>query len=299
MKTKKKIHVGMLISYDYGYAPTALGRIYDRADHITLAIDRNRRTWAGGNYTLGDDFFRAIELLDTDRKIEIYEDDFCLPGLSPLENDTRERNMLAERMGPSDDRWHVQVDSDEYFVDFGAFVDLLHSLDGHKKPVEVWGEMMVLFRHTGDGFLYIENGAKPERVALATNYPRYDRARTILDPRVTHLRTDHIVLHQSWARPEAEIKQKLDSWGHKTDFVVEDYFRFWQGVDRYNAPFLRNIHPFAHRRDIWRALRFVEGGIDDIIAARLAEGYHPWKRITARQRIVAAGRKLNKKLHGK
>jgi hypothetical protein len=36
-----------------------------------------------------------------------------------MENETRERMMIAQRMGEGG--WHVQVDSDEYFLDFGTF----------------------------------------------------------------------------------------------------------------------------------------------------------------------------------
>jgi hypothetical protein len=294
----RKIDVGMLISYDYEYAPTALRQVYAHADRIVLAIDRNRRTWAGGSYTLEQSFFDAVKQLDVDGKIEIYEDDFYDPTLSPIENDTRERNMLARHMGSDDDRWMIQVDSDEYFVDFGAFVALLRTLEGSRKPLVVWGEWVTLFRRTDDGFLFVENHEKPERVALATNFAHYDRARISYDRRVLQLRTDHLVVHQSWARPEGEIKQKLDNWGHKTDFSTEEYFRFWQSVDRNNAPFLRDFHPFPGHRSIWRTLRFIPGDIDEMIV-RLREENHPQKRITPIQKLIAVGRKLNKRLHGR
>lgn len=125
----KKIHVGILISYDYQYAPTCIRQIYNHADRITLAIDVNRRTWNGEKYAMSEDFLKGIKASDPERKIHIYEDDFSIPGLSAMENDTRERNMLAERMGSAEDQWHIQVDSDEYFVDFGAFVSFLHAIE--------------------------------------------------------------------------------------------------------------------------------------------------------------------------
>lgn len=52
----KKIHVGILISYDYQYAPTCIRQIYNHADRITLAIDVNRRTWNGEKYAMSKDF---------------------------------------------------------------------------------------------------------------------------------------------------------------------------------------------------------------------------------------------------
>lgn len=293
-----KIDVGMLISYDYEYAPAALRQIYEHADRIVLAIDKNRRTWSGSSYTLEQSFFDTVRQLDVTGKIEIYEDDFHDPALSPIENDTRERNMLARHMGSSEGRWMVQVDSDEYFVDFGAFVALLRTLEGSRKPLVVWGEWVTLFRQTDDGFLFVENSGQPERVPLATNFPRYDRARISCDSRVLQLRTNHLVVHQSWARPDGEIKQKLDNWGHKTDFSTEEYFRFWQSVDRNNAPFLRNFHPFPRHRSIWRTLRFVPGDVDDLLP-RLREENHPQKHITTLQKLVAVGRKLNKRLRGR
>jgi hypothetical protein len=240
-------------------------------------------------------FFDTVRQLDVDGKIDIYEDDFYDPALSPIQNETRERNMLARHIGPDEGRWMIQVDADEYFVEFGAFTALLRTLESYRKPLVVWGRWVTLFRQTDDGFLVIEN---TERVALATNCAHYDRARFNYDRRLLHFHSDHLVVHQSWARPNAEIKQKLDNWGHKTDFDTEEFFRFWQSVDSGNAPSVRNFHPMPGNRSLWRKLRFIPGGVDEIIA-RLRGESHPQKRITPLQKLVAAGRKLTKRLRGR
>lgn len=115
------IKIGFLISYDYQMLKTSLPLVYASADEIFLAIDYKRRTWSGNSFEISDDFFSWIEIFDKDKKIHIYEDDFYDPSLSVKDNDTRERNMLGIRMGSGG--WHLQVDSDEYFVDFSMFVE--------------------------------------------------------------------------------------------------------------------------------------------------------------------------------
>ena len=52
-----------------------------------------------------------------------------------LKNDTRERTMLSEKMGIGN--WLIQIDSDEYFIDFEDFIKQLrkynHYLDNPEK----------------------------------------------------------------------------------------------------------------------------------------------------------------------
>jgi len=105
------IKVGFLVSYDYNYLRTSLPLVYAEADSVSLAIDKQRRTWNGGSFTIDDAFFEWLKSMDTKKKIRIYEDDFFDPNLSAIENDSRERNMLAKFMGEGG--WHVQVDADE------------------------------------------------------------------------------------------------------------------------------------------------------------------------------------------
>ena len=293
----KKIHVGILISYDYQYAQTCIRQIYNHADRITLAIDVNRRTWNGEKYAMSEDFLKGIKASDPERKIHIYEDDFSIPGLSAMENDTRERNMLAERMGSAEDQWHIQVDSDEYFVDFGAFVSFLHAIEKKvHKPLSVWVEWVTLLKKDPDGFLYVDNASRKEMAVVATNDPHYTAARLNTSLKITNLYCNHRLLHQSWARPETEIYQKIHNWSHNTDVDAEGYFNFWKSTNRHNAPFLRDFHPFPQCRATWHTLKFIPGDIDDIIAS-LRNDYHPSNKLAPKQYIKAVVKRVLRQLH--
>ena len=73
-----KIQVGFLISYDYILLKNALPQVYDYSDSIFLAIDKNRKTWNGANFTIDNSFFDWIKEIDVANKIEIYEDQFYI-----------------------------------------------------------------------------------------------------------------------------------------------------------------------------------------------------------------------------
>ena len=120
---RAKIKVGMLISYDFAYLFDALPLLYPHADQIVLALDVSRRTWTGGSFELPDDFYDRVAAVDPGRKIVFLEQEFYRPELSPIQNETRERNILSRFMG--DRCWKVQVDVDEYFVDFAQVTAFL------------------------------------------------------------------------------------------------------------------------------------------------------------------------------
>ena len=254
MMNDVKIKVGMLVSFDYQYIYHSLPRIYEHSDSITLAVDHEYRTWAGIPFTIEDGFWNWIREIDVDNKIVIYRDDFFDSKLDALANDSRERNMLAKKMGSGG--WIVQIDSDEYFPDFKQFVDFLkeHSYwtKPDAKPIDIGAFLIPLFRQTDVGFLYINDSF--ETVVLATNKPEYQRAR----------RSDHFIrytpfylFHQTWARGEEDIWFKLNSWGHMTDFNIKSYFNLWKASDKNNYKFIKDFHPLY--KGVWKELKFGTG----------------------------------------
>ena len=66
------IKVGYLISYDYELLFNSIPTVYKEADEIFLAIDKDRRTWAGNNFSLPNTFFERIKELDTQKKNNIF-----------------------------------------------------------------------------------------------------------------------------------------------------------------------------------------------------------------------------------
>lgn len=264
------IKVGFCVSYDWRLLKNSLPRVYASADVICLSIDKSRRSWSGSSYTFDEDDFRKwLVLADPDKKIDFYEDDFALPNLTAMQNDSRQRNMMAARMGKGG--WHIQVDSDEYFVDFQGFVNYLRKLlpnpTGDEKPFNVHVFLYDLFKKVDGGYLVIDPERKrPFSAPFATTRPDYWSARQ--NGHFNKL-SPYYVVHETWARGEEELRFKLANWGHasvelqKKD-VRESYVNFWKSIDRHNYQFIRDFH-FAIPH-CWDRLGFVPGEtIDELM----------------------------------
>src|SRR3954466_6496597 len=121
------IKVGYCVAYDWKLLNFSVPQIYENSDLICISIDRERRSWSGKSFSWDQAAFEEmIDKIDTKRKIKIFEEDFSLPALSPMENEVRQRTMIAEFMG--NDGWHIQLDTDEYFLDFFGFTKYLKGL---------------------------------------------------------------------------------------------------------------------------------------------------------------------------
>jgi len=253
----KVIKVGYLISYDYEYVKTSLSRVYSHVDEIYFAVDKNGKTWSGADLVIENDFWDWLKEFDKDQKITIYRDAFYLPELSPMECDTRERNLLAKRMGDCD--WIIQIDSDEYFVDFAAFVKRLQHYTP-EGPTSVYCSVATLFKQLPNGFLLIDESF--ETLSFATNHPVYDLARNNTSGN-SHVYWDNLVLHQSWARNSEEIVLKLNNWSHKNDFNTKSFYKLWDAIDEYNFYCLADFHPLNPKS--WPKLRLMNGSINEIL----------------------------------
>jgi len=251
------IKVGYLISYDYEFIKTSLPIVYNFVDEIYFAIDKDRVTWSGESFEISDEFWHWIAEFDSDNKITLYEDRFHIEGLTSMECDTRERNMLAAKMGSSD--WYLQIDADEYFIDFEDFVYRLRS-HTPKFPCSIYCRVATLFKEVNDGFLVI--GESFETLSFATNHPVYDVARNNTSGN-KHIHWNDLVLHQSWARNPDEINQKLNNWSHKDDFNTDSFYNLWQAVDENNYYCLNNFHPINPH--LWPKLDLIRGDIPEIL----------------------------------
>ncbi len=251
------IKVGFLISYDYEFIKTSLPRVYDYVDEIYFAVDADGLTWSGEPFRIEEEFWNWIAEIDKAKKINIYRDHFYVPGLTPIECDTRERNLLGEQMGEAD--WYIQVDSDEYFIDFPSFI---HRLEQFKPvgPVTIACRVLTLFKKVSNGYLFIAESV--ETLDFATNNPVYDVARNNTSGN-EQICWEDMVLHQSWARTSEEIYFKLQNWGHKDDFNVDSFFKIWAAIDEHNHHIIKNFHPLWP--GIWPRLKFVKGNVQQIL----------------------------------
>lgn len=251
------VKVGFLVSYDFEYLKISLPRVYAHATEIYLAVDAERKTWSGGDYTIPNEFWSWIEEIDTEQKIKVYQDKFFVEGLTPMECDTRERNMLGKAMGRSD--WYIQIDSDEFFHDFELFVSKLRNFMT-SELITVNCRVITLFKELSSGFLAIDGSF--ETLSFATNNPVYDIARCNTTGN-KQLNWDDLVYHQSWARDPAAIKFKLTNWSHKDDFNTESFFNLWFAIDEFNYLYLRDFHPL--HPITWPSLKWIPRNLIDIL----------------------------------
>lgn len=259
------IKVGYLISYDYEYVKISLPRVYEYVDEIYFAVDIDRKTWAGKPLEIEDQFWAWIKEFDRAGKIIIYEDHFYVAGLSPMECDTRERNLLGQYMGEAD--WYIQIDSDEYFIDFSTFASKLREYKPGK-PTTIACKVLTLFKEVSNGFLFIYDSV--ETLNFATNNPIYDIARINQSGNLLVLWND-LVLHQSWARKPDEIYRKLHNWSHKDDFNLNSFYNIWNAIDENNYHVLSNFHPLDP--GLWPKLVYVDGSIPEILSSASFEEF--------------------------
>jgi len=244
--------VGYLVAYDYELLKQSLPTVYAHVNKIVLAIDKERKSYIGETFTIDPSFFDWIKAFDTENKIQFYEDNFYVPGLGAREAETRERNMLAKFMGEGG--WHIQIDVDEYFVDFKKIVEELKASEekfkGRNVTVRVY--WMSIFKTDSNGFFLVDESR--ENFALATNYPHYEEAR--YNHANENVVFNHVALHQSWGRTEADLAKKLRNWSHTEDFDTESYFRFWKSIDVDNHKYVRDFHPLFGSN--WKRLKYLE-----------------------------------------
>lgn len=248
--TNNEIKIGYLISYDYEYVKNSLPLLYNDVDYIAIAVDINRKTWVGKSFDIPDSFFEWLKSFDTEQKIHLYEDDFCDLNLTPMQCETRERNMLSQFMGVGG--WHVQIDTDEYFIDFKGFKNYVTQYMDYDTEQVLLVPFYTIFKEDSTGFFVVKDAH--EYVPVAFNNPKFIRAR------YTACTNTHVVpspvLHQSWAKDENQIRKKIENWGHKNDFDTEKYFQLWNFVDSYTYKHLKNLHPLAENG--WESLEYIK-----------------------------------------
>ena len=266
-----KVQVGFLMSYDYKLLKNSIPLVYDHADTIFIALDKEFRTWTGDSFSVEEEFFRWLENFDKDHKIKIYQDDFFDSELDPMQNEVRERKMLASKMGVGN--WLVQVDSDEYFINFEEFVRELRSRNKYLKnpernKIQIAGFYINLYKYTEDGILYV---SEVRNQKFATNYPNYVTGRNTKE-RVVYI--PNIVIHECLSRSEEEIRTKFENWGHSHQVNIDGFLKKWKKVNRSNY---RNFQNFFYLEpEKWKKLDFVPGeNIESISKKLIAKNIEP------------------------
>lgn len=290
------IKVGICVAYDWYLLEYSLPIIYEHADKICLSIDRDRISWSGNKFTFDETAFSEfIARTDKDKKIQLHEEDFHIVALTPMQNEVRQRNRLAAFMG--DGGWHIQLDCDEYFVEFPRFVKYLKSLPEKNGDYNVCCLWVTLFKKVEGGFLYItpSSAAQFEYIQIATQRPLYENGRRNGN---FNLYTNFLIIHQSWARSEDEISQKILNWGHANDFDLNQFDVLWKNLDHLNYKQLENFHPISPQ--IWGALNFHPAtGIDELMKSFKNSDFPSlarWQLIRRNSRFMAKLEFLWKKI---
>jgi hypothetical protein len=177
--------------------------------------------------------------------------------------------MMAEKMGRGG--WHIQIDCDEYFVDFGGFKNYLLALNpcpsGKEKPYNVLVGLCDLYKKVQGGYLIVDAGReRPFTAPFATTRPEYLSAKQ--SGHFNRL-SPFYVIHETWSRGIDELRFKLENWGHssaelKEEKVRESYIKLWEAIDAYNFQFVRDFHfavPYC-----WHQLQFVKASnMEDLL----------------------------------
>jgi hypothetical protein len=263
------IKVGYCVAYDWYLLNYSIPQVYESANVICLSIDKNRQSWSGKPFNWDQQGFEAmLKKLDPLGKIQLFEEDFYQPQLSPMQNEVRQRNMIAHFMGKGG--WHIQLDADEYFLDFKGFTNYLKKL-GAPLKVNVSCPWVTLYKQVPDGFLWVKPGhfEQVEFIQIATTDPCYEYGRR---NGYFNIITDYALLHQSWARTEQEIWEKLTNWGHALDFDVQEYFNLWKMVNSDNYKTYKDFHHL--NPGAWPKLAMAKG---ESINCMISQGKNDFK----------------------
>lgn len=257
------IKVGFCIAYDWYLLRYSLPLVYHHADLICISIDKDRISWSGHPYEFSkSEFDKLINGIDLENKIKIFEDDFHLASLKPMENEVRQRNLLANFLGEGG--WHIQLDCDEYFLQFGEFVKYLRDLPANAvAKANVCCCWVVLYKQLNEGFLYVDPIRKDniELIQIASKNPVYEYGRMNGN---FNLVTNFKILHQSWARTTNEIREKINNWGHSNDFEKRHYLEIWETLNKENFMASSNFHYLKPK--VWPKLGFVKANsLEDLL----------------------------------
>jgi len=241
----------------------AIPLVYQSADKIVLALDKDLKTWSGNYFEIDASFFTWVKEFDIQGKIFWFRECFFDPQKTAMQNETRERNMMAEFMGKG---ICLQLDADEFMLDFDGLKHYLKKNESKlvgKEKIQICGFLTNVFKQVDEGYLFV-NEVSP--FYLGTNYPDYIRGRKNKNQKKWYVPFQ--IIHMTWGRDKEELKFKIKNWGHNVDFDGESFLQFWDSVTKDNHKQIkRGFHPFSDK--YWKELIFVEGKcITDVINKR-------------------------------
>ena len=248
------IKVGFCVAYDWPLLRNSIPLIYDHADRICLSLDKEHISWAGNEFEFDNSAFNyLVNKLDVHKKIKIFENNFHLPGLLPMENEIRQRKMMSDFMGQGG--WHLQLDCDEYFINFKGFAKKLKNLKLFRlHETNICCPWITLIKKNDQGYFIVSESEKEklQYIPIASTNPKYEYGRV---NGYFNFLTNFIIIHHSWAHSEDEVMRKLKNWGHFPDLDGNKYFELWRSLDESNFNQYHNFHPLVPGN--WPGIKFI------------------------------------------
>jgi len=238
------------IAYDYKFSFATILSYYDIADEIILAIDKDRISWSRKKYEFDSKvFFQKIEIIDVDKKIRIFEENFHIYD-EPIKNDTFERNCITTIC--KKENYIVGIDSDEVLLNQKEFFDWMCL---ENPNVDISCHWYCVYKKFKEKLLIT---LPNETAAIGTNLRNsFQKCRCTKLKNYLPILSPLKVLHFSWGRTRKEIEQKLLNWGHSQDFDVKKFLETWESVNLENYKEKINLHPLRIR-NWWKTLELVE-----------------------------------------
>jgi len=234
-----------LISYDAAYLPSSIKTYYNYVDEIVLGLDKNRKTWAGNEFTFDETaLFTELSNMDGDNKITIIEEDFVV-SKTFIENDNYERNVLASHCKYD---WLFSFDADEELINASHFFnDFLPLVEPYYKEYDLAFNWFLPYKEFDDCYLVIgnEHGGwdlnEQQGFANWKNY-QFTYARWTNNSQARKiLKAPLGIMHWSLCRKDKELHQKINNIGH-ADLVENDpFYDLWLRINLANFTELKNF----------------------------------------------------------
>lgn len=284
-----KVNAYVLLA-DPTWIRTSVTAYYDHVDTIVASYDESSRGWTGRPIDV-ERCIEALRSVDPAGKIRFVTGRYSMPG-HPLVADTAQRQEALD-LASEDADWVLQLDTDEVLPSPEALIHMLRRADELSVPAVEW-PMRVLYRALRHGgYLQVMDSREhvhfdyPGPVAVrsgtrltsarrtSTSFLRpavsgHDRSIQVTrdaepgEIRVTGLRLDEAIWHNSWARPHRQTLRKVRTWGHSEGLKSAVYIARRWAPSPWTWRYGREWHPFAS--GLWPELGYVDGlpfGIQD------------------------------------
>jgi hypothetical protein len=262
-------------AYDWRLLPFSVASIWEYADEVILGIDKNRRTWTGGTFTLDtQEVLAALAARGCQGpKIVIVEEDFWRDGditplvelmgqrqfdlmySNPVEHpvalklETMQRNRLSHAIKSGN--FGVSIDCDEVALDMPKFHDWFQA---HQRPF--MAHWVNIYKIIGDTAIVVDKAGTYDLMPIGfSGVDKHRRGRLTEAPYylISPLQLLHFTLG---GRTRDEIEQKLQNWGHAGEQPISEFMALWDSVNLDNYTEVKPYGPFSDSK-VWSRLKAI------------------------------------------